>query len=170
MKAIRHPFPLHGLRGDRRGVAAVEFAITGSLLFLFLFGILNLGYLGFTIVALQRGVQQAARYASVTTAAALASGTAMTYACPTQAAIQSQFASAADPPLSGAEMPAVVVAWGGSLAPCSNNTGTGVGTVTVSARLQWLPIGLQGIWSGGISLAPAETLAVMNAGGAESGS
>lgn len=170
MKTIRHKSALRALSDDRRGVAAVEFAISGSLLFVFMFGIINLGDLSFTIVALQTGVQNAARFASITTSTALANGTAMTYACPTQATIQGQFAAAVSPPFSGTGAPAVAVSWSGSLAPCSNNAGTGVGTVTVSTKFQWFPIGLQGIWANGISLAPTETLAVMNAGGASSGS
>lgn len=154
----------HRLTADTRGVAAIEFAISGMALFLFLFGIMNLGELGFTIVALQRGVQQAARYASISTSVALANGTAVNYACTPQAAAQAQFANAVTPPFSAASMPAVSVTWGGSLASCSNNTGSGIGTVTVAAQYQWYPVGMAGIFANGISLAPTETLAVMNAG------
>ena len=151
------------LKNDTRGVAAIEFAISGLALFLFLFGIMNLGELGFTIIALQRGVQQAARYASVATSVALANGTAANYACTTQADAQTQFANAVSPPFSTANAPAISISWGGSLAACSNNAGTGIGTVTVSAHYQWYPIGMIGVFTNGISLAPTETLAVMNA-------
>jgi Flp pilus assembly protein TadG len=154
----------HRLATDTRGVAAIEFAISGSALFLFMLGIMNLGELGFTIVALQRGVQDTARYASISTSVALANGTAANYACTSQANAQARFAAAVTPPFSANSTPNVSVSWGGSLATCSNNAGTGIGTVTVSAQYQWYPIGMAGILTNGISLAPTETLAVMNAG------
>jgi Flp pilus assembly protein TadG len=163
MKAL-HRKTRNSFGADRRAVAAIEFAISGSALFLFLLGIMNLGELGFTIVALQRGVQQAARYASISTSVAIANGTAANYACTSQADAQAQFTSAAIPPFSATTIPAVSVSWGGSLATCSNSAGTGIGTVTVSAHYQWYPIGMMGVLGNGISLAPTETLAVMNAG------
>jgi Flp pilus assembly protein TadG len=164
MKTFQRKAPRSTLTADTRGVAAIEFAISGSALFLFLFGIMNLGELGFTIIALQRGVQQAARYASVATSVALANGTAVNNACTTQADAQTQFANAVTPPLSAASTPIISISWGGSLATCSNDASNGIGTVTISARYRWYPIGMAGLLTNGISLAPTETLAVMNTG------
>ena len=170
MKAFPPAVNRRSLPVDRRGVASIEFAISGTALFLFLFGILNLGEFGFTIVALQQGVEETARYASVATAVALANGTAANYACMAQPLAQTEFNNAVSPPFSTATAPSISVTWGGSLAACSNATGMGIGTVTVSAQYQWYPIGLIGVFPNGITLSPSETLAVMNSGSAGSGS
>ena len=82
--------------GGRQASAAVEFALGGLALFAFLMGIVNLGYLGLTLGALQHAVEQTARKAAVTAAANPS-------ACPTSANIQTIFNGFASPvlPLNG---------------------------------------------------------------------
>ena len=84
----------------RRGVAAVEFALTAFWLFLFLFAIINLGDLGFTVGALQHAVEAAARKAAVTASANLSSTPATP--CPTGSQLQTYFNSFAAPMLPAA--------------------------------------------------------------------
>ncbi len=55
--------------GDRAGVAALEFALVGSLFFLFILGIVEVGRGLWTMNALNYAVQQAARCASINTTA-----------------------------------------------------------------------------------------------------
>jgi Flp pilus assembly protein TadG len=70
---------------ERRSSAAVEFALTGSALIAFLFGIVNLGLLGLTVGTLQHAVEQTARKAAVTAALNGSS------ACPSSTTIQGYF-------------------------------------------------------------------------------
>ncbi|HQU00970.1 MAG TPA: hypothetical protein PLI12_00810 [Acetobacteraceae bacterium] len=51
--------PIRGLLRDKRAVAAIEFAIGGSVLIFFMFAIINIGDLALTLSALEHGVQQA---------------------------------------------------------------------------------------------------------------
>lgn len=62
------PFLSHFLR-DRRGVAAVEFALVLPAFLFFTLGAINLGALLFAMTSLHQAVEGAARYSSVTAAA-----------------------------------------------------------------------------------------------------
>jgi Flp pilus assembly protein TadG len=53
---------LTGLRRDRRGGAAVEFAILAPVLFALLFGIVEMGRMFYVRQALEYATEQAARY------------------------------------------------------------------------------------------------------------
>jgi Flp pilus assembly protein TadG len=53
---------LMGLRRDRRGVAAIEFAILAPVLFTLLFGIVEMGRMFYVRHALEYATEQAARY------------------------------------------------------------------------------------------------------------
>ncbi len=132
-----------------RATAAVEFAIVGLALFLFLLVIVNIGMLGLTLGALVHGVQTAARTAAVQTANTYATTGSIT--CPTNAAIIGYFNNFADPPLPPATgstgNPAVTATW----------TDNGSGTVTteppgvyltMTATYRWVTIGFAGFGSG----------------------
>ncbi len=54
---------------DRTGVATLEFALVGSLFFIFIFGVIEVGRGLWTMNALNYAVQQAARCASVNSTA-----------------------------------------------------------------------------------------------------
>jgi Flp pilus assembly protein TadG len=130
------------LARQRRGGAAVEFALVGMALVAFLLAIVNLGMLGFSVGALVRGVQSAARAAAVQTAATYAATEAVT--CPSESAIVGYFNEYADPPLPPASgttgNPAVNASW-------SDNGGDAVTTeppgvyLTLTATYKWVPIG-----------------------------
>jgi Flp pilus assembly protein TadG len=131
-----------GLARQRRAGAAVEFALVGTALVAFLLAIVNLGMLGFSVGALVRGVQSAARAAAVQTAATYAATEAIT--CPSESAIVGYFNEYADPPLPPATgatgNPAVNASW-------SDNGGDAVTTeppgvyLTLTATYKWVPIG-----------------------------
>jgi hypothetical protein len=131
-----------GLVRQRRAGAAVEFALVGTALVAFLLAIVNLGMLGFSVGALVRGVQSAARAAAVQTAATYAATEAIT--CPSESAIVGYFNEYADPPLPPASgttgNPAVNATW-------SDNGGDAVATeppgvyLTLTATYKWVPIG-----------------------------
>ena len=53
---------LLALRADRRGAAAIEFAIIGPLLFTFLLGIVEMGRMFYVRESLEYATEQAARY------------------------------------------------------------------------------------------------------------
>ncbi|WP_240197868.1 TadE/TadG family type IV pilus assembly protein [Novosphingobium sp. P6W] len=52
---------LRGLRGDRRGVTAIEFAVTAPVLFMLLIGIYDMGHMAYLNAVLHGAVNQAAR-------------------------------------------------------------------------------------------------------------
>ena len=53
---------LQALRADRRGAAAIEFAIVGPLLFTLLLGIVEMGRMFYVRESLEYAIEQAARY------------------------------------------------------------------------------------------------------------
>ncbi len=130
----------------RRGSMSVEFAIVGFALIAFIFVLLNLGLLGYSVAALSRGVQYAARTAVVAAAANYASGN--TYICPTPTAVAGYFDKVADPPLassstSSGTYPYVQANW------YTNGTNLPPGVVLVlSVTAKWYPIGLATLASG----------------------
>src|SRR5487761_1271972 len=101
---------------DRRGVAAIEFAISGLVLFVMMFGIINLGDLAWTYDTLHEGAVTAARYASVSTSnnlGALSASTVSSGICATTQSIQTQFNARVSPPIATSAAPPVTVIWGG---------------------------------------------------------
>jgi Flp pilus assembly protein TadG len=58
---------------DERGASALEFALTAPAFFLFIFGIIELGLLFWTVIGLQHGAEMAARCASINAALCQAS-------------------------------------------------------------------------------------------------
>jgi hypothetical protein len=132
----------------RQAAAAVEFAICGSALLLFIFGIVNLGLLGMSVSALARGVQSAARAAAVDTSAKFANAGAFT--CPTAGTIVTDFNNAAGPALPGAgsadgSNPHLTITW------TDNGTSSIEGDppglyLTLTASYQWSPIGFSGLF------------------------
>ena len=132
---------------DQRGVAALEFAIGAPLLFLFMFGLINLGYLGLADYALNQGVIVAARAASVETSNGLAAAPTVVgnaTVCPTQPHIQSIFAGAATPGIPQTQMPSIALSWGGSMgavcSPAATTISLAGGWVQVSANYNWVPL------------------------------
>lgn len=132
----------------RRAGAAVEFAICGLALLLFIFGIVNLGLLGMTVSALARGVQSAARTAAVDTSAQLANAGA--FACPSASAIVTDFNNAVGPVLPSAgdasgSNPRLTITW------TDNGTSSIAGDppglfLTLTAAYQWSPVGFSGLF------------------------
>lgn len=120
----------------RRASAAVEFALCGTALFAFLLGIVNLGYLGLVVGAVQRGVQGSARQAAAAAAANLASGTTPT--CPSTAMIQGYFNHFASPPLP-ANSAGLNPVWGAGSAGLY---------VAVGDTYTWQPIGFSAFTNG----------------------
>ena len=126
--------------------------MVGLALVFFLLAIVNLGMLGFSVGALVRGVQSAARAAAVQTANTYAATEAVT--CPSESAIVGYFNEYADPPLPPATgttgNPAVTATW-------SDNGGDAVTTeppgvyLTLTATYKWMPIGLA-VFGTGINL------------------
>jgi hypothetical protein len=134
---------------SRTSVAAVEFALIGMAQAFFMLAIVNLGMLGFTVGALVRGVQSAARAAAVQTANNYATTEAIT--CPSESAIVGYFNQYADPPLPAATgktgNPSVTATW-------TNNGGDAVTTepqgvyLTLTAAYRWVPIGFAAFGTG----------------------
>lgn len=161
----------HRLRADRRGVAAVEFAIGGLVLFALMFGIVNLGDLAWTYETLCQGVAAAARYASVTTSAglaAMASGDSFASVCASAADVQSRFDSRIAPTIAATKVPKLALTWGGSLTPCNAGAGTPAiaalpgGWVDVSTIFLWQPVAMPDVF-GGVSLEAGDIEPVLNA-------
>ena len=129
------------LAAARRAAMAVEFAIVSLALFIFLFGIINLGDLGLVLGALQRGVQGAARQAAVTAAANLANNAA----CPTAAQIQGYFGSYAAPVINTA---AATPSYGAG-SPWVINDATLPGSYLVMTETYtWKPLGFAAFGTG----------------------
>lgn len=127
----------------RRGSTAVEFAICGLAIFAFILGIINLGFLGLTLGALQHAVEQTARKAAVT-AAANGSG-----ACPTTTNIQTYFNQFAAPIIAANAATLTYSKYSaGSVTATSTpwvdngSGGTPPGTyIALTANYRWTPIG-----------------------------
>ncbi|MCF3946385.1 pilus assembly protein [Acidiphilium sp. AL] len=163
----------HGWRllADRRGVAAVEFAIGGLVLFGLMFGIVNLGDLAWTYDSLHEGAVAAARYASVTTSNNLGTISASSISsgvCAETSKIQSRFAARITPPIAASSAPPLAVIWGGSLTLCNAGTGNVAiatlpgGWVDVSATYVWQPLAMSGVF-GGVTIRTGDIEPVLNA-------
>lgn len=132
----------------RRAAVAVEFAICGLALLLFIFGIVNLGLLGMRVSALARGVQSAARAAAVETSAQFANEGAFT--CPSASSIVTEFNNAVGPALPSAgdangSNPRLTVTW------TDNGTSSDAGDppglyLTLTAAYRWSPVGFSGVF------------------------
>jgi Flp pilus assembly protein TadG len=140
---------LIGLVRNRRAAAAVEFALVGTAQFLFMLAIVNLGMLGFTVGALVRGVQSAARAAAVQTANTYATTEVVT--CPTQSAIIGYFNNYADPPLPPATgstgNPSVTATWSNNGGDANTSEPPGV-YLTLTASYHWVPVGFAAFGAG----------------------
>jgi Flp pilus assembly protein TadG len=140
--------------GSTRAGAAVEFALSGLALFAFLLAILNLGLLGFSLAALARGVQAAARTAAVTAAASYTTSTTNTITCPSITAIAGYFNTYADPPLPPAgttsgSNPSISGPAKGSLWTNSAGSSSSLGLyVTLTGTYKWVPLGLAAFGKG----------------------
>lgn len=131
---------------NRRASMSLEFAVVGLALILFIFALLNLGLLGYAVASLSRGVQYAARTATVAAAANYAASSS--YSCPTPTAIAGYFDKVAHPPLAisgikAGSYPYVQANW------YTNGTGLPPGVVLVlTVTDKWLPIGFPAFLSG----------------------
>jgi len=142
----RRIFRLNGMAWcfgrHRRAIAAVEFALVGMALVMFLLVIINVGMLGLTLGALVHGVQSAARAAAVQTAQNYAANG--TISCPTQSAIVGYFNQYADPPLPPAtgatSNPGVTATWSDNGNDTVTTEPPGV-YLTLTATDKWVPIG-----------------------------
>lgn len=129
----------------RGGGAAIEFAISGLALFIFMLVIVNLGLLGFSLAAVARGVQSAARNAAVQAGASYVQNNSFT--CPTSAQIAVYFNNAVSPPLPAAgtnavsSNPLVTALWTNNAAGTGANEPPGV-YLTLTATYNWRPVGL----------------------------
>lgn len=159
-------------RRARRGAAAIEFAIGATVLFIFIFGIINLGFLALTENGLQNGVANAARVASADASdimSTVANGGTPPTTCPdlptTSSAVQQAFDAGASPPFNGSNAPNVTVQWYGPTSGLpsgcvSQNTATS-NYVTVSISYFWKPVALAYLFNNGIQLTASDTEAVM---------
>jgi hypothetical protein len=150
-------------------VAAVEFALSGVLLMLFIFGIVNLGMLGFSIAALNHGVQQAARSAAVKAAANFVS--TGTYTCPSTTDIEGYFDTYADPPFPSSKPITTpnYIASPVSLTAAWTNNGTGTTGlqdlyITLTVTYKWRPIGIP-VFPNGIPLQATTVATVLGTNG-----
>ncbi len=163
---------LQNLFADRQGVAALEFAIVGPLLFMLIFAVVNLGDLAWTYTALHNGVETAARFASVQSDAALAaatsSGSVSPQTCASTPSIQSVFAQSVAGPILNGSIPTVYAGWGGTLAACNAASsltpaqGLPGGFVMVTARFGWQPLAMPDIF-GPITINVSALKSVMEA-------
>lgn len=147
------------LWNDRRAVTAVEFALEAPALFVMLFGLMNLGYLGYVEYVLNRGVEVSARYASIVATRAFVaerSGKAAGFACPASGAIQNVFAGTVSPPIATTAVPTLSVGWGGTLgnvcSPVSDDSSIPGAFVTVSVSYDWSPLLIGFLFDHGIDL------------------
>lgn len=143
------------LSEDQHGVAALEFAIVGPLLFIFIFAIINCGDLAWTYTTLHNGVVAAARYAAVQSNTALASSSISALdpqSCASSQSIQATFARAVSGPILKGQIPVVSVSWGGTLIACNVLTGSTFlsslpgGYVSVAAQFNWQPLAMPNIF------------------------
>jgi len=151
------------LRGCQKAVAAVEFAMSGLALMMFIFGIVNLGMLGFSIAALNHAVQQAARTAAVKAAANYVS--TGTYTCPVTSTIGGYFDKYADPPFPSSQTANTPI----NLSAKWTDNGTATTGLedlylTLTVTYNWRPIGLP-IFPNGINLQAATVATVLGTNG-----
>jgi len=147
---------------ERRGVAAVAFAINVMALLIFFFAIINLGDLGLTLGTMKHAVQASVRNAAVETGANFAQ-TGNLGDCATNSQIVATFNSIASPILpqasntQNANAPIVQSSW------ANNNEGA---TLTVSAFFQWVPIGVPNLLGPTVPLTITSTQTVIGTSGA----
>jgi len=136
----------------RRGGPAVEFAISGTLLFGFIMGIINLGLLGLSVGALTRGVEATGRWAAIQAAASYASsGSTVTEPCFSR--VTSAFNGFVSPPLPALGTPTSNTITSNGLTLTINWTTTGVGKapgvyLTLTGTYAWQPLGFHLFGSG----------------------
>lgn len=135
---------------DRRGAAAVEFALSAIALLAFLLAIINLGLLGFSLSALARGVQTAARASVVYTSAQYA--TTKSFVTPSCAATTGYFDSAVGGPMpsagtSSGSNPLLTVNWTNNYNSTVANYPPGV-ILTLTGSYNWTPFGFEGFFKG----------------------
>jgi Flp pilus assembly protein TadG len=139
--------------GCRRGVVAVEFALIGVAMVVFIFAILELGMLGFSLDSLTRGVQAAARTAVMTAANAYATNGAIS--CPTNSTIIGYFNGYASPPLPAAtgstSNPAITATWTNNSSGTVTTEPEGV-YLTLTGTYTWVPMGYAAFGHAGIKL------------------
>jgi len=164
--------PVRQFGRARRAVAAIEFAIGASLLFAFIFGIINLGFLALTENGLQNGVANAARVASADASdilSATANGGTPPTTCPdipsSNNAVQNAFNAGASPPFHPNTAPTVVVTWfgpsSGLPSGCVSQNTSSSNYVTVTVSYNWVPIALPYLFNNGIHLTASDTEPVM---------
>lgn len=153
---------------DRRAVSAIEFAIEAPALFVMVFGVLNLGYLGYVEYVLNRGVAISARYASVAASLSFVaerSGQSAGFVCPAAGAIQSVFAGAVSPPIAAAAVPVLSLSWGGTLDGICDPGMSGAALpgafVSASATYSWSPLIIGFLFDGGFDLQARATSPVI---------
>jgi hypothetical protein len=144
-------------------MAAVEFALSGVALMLFIFGIVNLGMLGFSISALNHAVQQAARTAAVQAAANYVS--TGTYTCPSASTIGGYFDKYAEPPFTSSQATNTPMKLS---AIWTNNGASSTGLqdlyLTLTVTYNWRPIGIP-IFPNGIALKATTVATVLGTTG-----
>lgn len=149
----------------RRGGAAVEFALVGLALVLFLAAIVELGMLGFSIAAQARAVQAAARHAALDASKSLADGATS----PTEdslATIQGYFDQYADPPMQPAGTaggPVLSAYW---CAAQSVNSTTNALFLSLTASNTWVPFGFN-LFNSGFTIKISTVATVMGTQGTD---
>ncbi len=145
-------FSLYSLRfwRARQGGSAVEFALVGAALFLFLLAVVNLGLLGFSLAALMHGVQGAARQAA--TYAANQEVTNGKYVCPDADTIAGYFDTLAEPPLpssgtSTGSNPLITATWVDNTKNTNSNEPPGL-YLDLTAAYKWTPLGMSELGPG----------------------
>jgi hypothetical protein len=131
------------LAATRRAGAATEFALCGLGLFAFIMAVVNMGLLGLSLGALQRGVQASARQAAVNAAASYAASSSATFTCPSTATINNYFNGFANPPLppvGSSNGPTLAISWVNNSSDSTATEPPGV-YITLTATYNWVPLG-----------------------------
>jgi hypothetical protein len=142
-----------------RASAAVEFAINGSVFFLFIFGLINLGDLGISVGMMKHSVEVAVREAVVQTGVQFVQNGNVAASCATTAQVLGDFNAVAAPVLPAASgsttdgTPVITAVWNNSNAA---NALVGA-SLTVTARYTWQPIGMPTAFGAGIPLTITST-------------
>lgn len=147
----------------RRGGAAVEFALVGLALMLFLGALVELGELGFSIAAQARGVQAAARAAAMDASNGVATSANGTPTEDSIATIRGYFNQYADPPLAppnGTSGPQVSAEW------CTNTGGSAPPALYLILTVSntWVPPGFN-MFSSGFTISLTTVATVMGTSG-----
>jgi hypothetical protein len=139
--------------------APVEFAINGSVFFLFIFGLINLGDLGISVGMMKHGVEVAVREAVVQTGVKFAQNGNVAASCATSAQVMGAFNVIAAPVLPAASgsatdgTPVIAASWNNSNAA---NSMIGA-SLTVTASYTWTPIGMPSAFGLGIPIVVTST-------------